>query len=133
MLKLKRIYLEKYTTGRLDLYNDNDKIILSLYTLESPFKNNKKNISCIPDGDYVIKKHYSPIFKECIKVYDIDGISEVKDRSDIFIHAGNCFNDTKGSILVGNFKMKDLLVLNSQESLKQLLKNIKEEDILSIN
>jgi hypothetical protein len=60
--------------------------------MELPDKNNQRKISCIPSGKYIVKKHISPKFKECLKIFDIDGHSEVSGRSDILIHAANYVN-----------------------------------------
>jgi len=77
-------------------------------TIERGWLNNARNISCIPQGEYVIQEHISPRFGRCIKVFDKDGISEVQGRSQILFHVGNFVNwslngviqsDTEGCIL----------------------------------
>lgn len=65
-------------------------------TLEPPWYNNTKNISCIPAGSYVCKKVQSPRFGETYEVTDVKG------RSHILFHAGNFLNDTQGCILLGD-------------------------------
>jgi hypothetical protein len=87
-LKLERTKkTETYTIGTL---SENSREICR--TIELPDKNNARQISCIPAGKYIIRKHNSPKFKECLKVFDIDGKSEVKGRSDILIHVANYVN-----------------------------------------
>lgn len=52
-------------------------------TLELPFLENKKNISCIPSGEYIVKIRQSPKYG---KIY---WVTNVKNRSWILIHSGN--------------------------------------------
>jgi hypothetical protein len=76
---------------------------MSLATLELPWKNNQRNISCIPEGVYKTILVASPRFG---RVY---GVQDVPNRSSILIHAGNFAGDTSkgyrsdvaGCILVG--------------------------------
>lgn len=64
-------------------------------TLELPWKQNKKNISCIPAGVYHCKKTSSPKFGETYEV------TEVQNRTHIVFHKGNLDEHTKGCILLG--------------------------------
>lgn len=76
MLKLKRTYFDKYTSGELTLFknnndgnnNSNNNLKIKLYTLEPPYKDNQQNISCIPEGRYIVKRHKSPKFGDCFIV-----------------------------------------------------------------
>ena len=52
-------------------------------TLELPWLDNKRQVSCIPDWEYELVKHVSPTWGNCLKVMD------VPNRSDILIHPGN--------------------------------------------
>lgn len=144
ILQLERMKkTEEFTLGNICLtqnLNKKNNVLMNcmIYTLELPFKNNEKDISCIPDGEYIVKKHKSPKFGDCLKVYDIDGISEVKGRSDILIHKGNSvrdftdkdgFNwkkDSSGCILVGTSYNMDGLVFNSAKAFDILLKYFEE-------
>jgi len=89
-------------------------------TLELAWKDNQKNISCIPKGEYKVKWGYSWKFGWCYK------IQNVPNRTDILFHAGNYFFDTLGCILVGktygdpnNDKFPD--VLNSRSTLNEFV------------
>lgn len=64
-------------------------------TLEESWKENKRDISCIPAGEYICKRVNSPRFG------DTFGIVNVEGRSNILFHWGNTEKDTKGCILVG--------------------------------
>lgn len=68
------------------------------YTLELPWKDNKKAISCIPEGEYLVD-HL--LVSASGKYVDIYKINNVKGRTGILIHKGNYPKDTRGCILVG--------------------------------
>lgn len=65
-------------------------------TLERPWLNNQKNISCIPKGVYTVKYTFSPRLLRY--TYEVQN---VPNRSGIRIHSGNYFFDTDGCILLG--------------------------------
>ena len=54
MFILKRVYLKEATHGEL-LFN-NEHIA---YTIELPWLENQKQISCIPEGEYNLRRRYS--------------------------------------------------------------------------
>lgn len=65
------------------------------YTLELPWLNNQRRISCIPKGEYTVVKRYSPKYKNHFHIL------EVENRDWILIHIGNYHTDTLGCILPG--------------------------------
>ena len=57
-LELKRIdKLDDRTLGSLNVYSDENHT--SFCTLELPYKDNQRNISCIPCGKYKVTKRFS--------------------------------------------------------------------------
>ena len=77
-LVLKRTYHEKGTNGKL-LYGN----WLVCYTIELPWFQNLRNISCIPEGNYqLIKRH-------TVKRGDHLRIAFVEDRDWVLIHPAN--------------------------------------------
>lgn len=94
-------------------------------TLEDAWKNNARRISCIPEGEYVIRRHTSPKFGLC---YSVDNVPE---RSHILIHAGNTAADTNGCILVGlqfgELKGKPA-ILRSKDAMVLLLARLAEDE-----
>ena len=64
-------------------------------TLERPWKDNQRNISCIPKGGYICKRIMSPKFGDTFEV------QLVPDRSHILFHKGNLKEDTHGCIILG--------------------------------
>ncbi|MGV3528067.1 MAG: DUF5675 family protein [Flavisolibacter sp.] len=87
-LELVRRYYAEGTNG--DLYMDG---VLQCFTIELPWLNNQRRISCIPEGRYRLEKRYSPKFKLHIEVLDVKG------RSGILIHPANdALKELKGCI-----------------------------------
>ncbi|MCD6379149.1 hypothetical protein J7M07_01725 [bacterium] len=64
-------------------------------TLEREWKNNQKNISCIPPGGYKCQRIKSHKFGDTFEVMDVLG------RSHILFHKGNLQDDSHGCILIG--------------------------------
>lgn len=56
------------------------------YTIELPWRDNKRNISCIPEGAYEIEPRFSKKFQHHLIVKDVSG------RSFILIHPANDAN-----------------------------------------
>ena len=75
--------------------------LFRFYTLELPWRNNERSISCIPEGTYKTIKHKSPKFGNSFWLQD------VQNRSEILIHRGNFTRDTRGCILPG-LQLKDI-------------------------
>jgi hypothetical protein len=84
------------TAGTMTLRDTRGKILLEFDTLELSYKENKRQISCIPTGTYIVEPHYSFRFGRCFE------LQNVPERSNILIHKGNFNKDTKGCILIGN-------------------------------
>lgn len=63
-------------------------------TLEPEDKNNQKNISCIPLGDYICKRVKSYRFGDTFE------ITNVPNRRHILFHKGNLEQHTQGCVLV---------------------------------
>lgn len=83
-------YDKKQTLGSLNVGNFRCK------TLERPWLNNQKNVSCIPEGEYKVTWTFSPKFMKY--TYEVQS---VPNRSAIRIHKGNFFYDIQGCILLG--------------------------------
>ena len=118
------------TEGVLYVIDDN-KIIFDCKTLELPWENNERRISCIPDGNYKCVKRVSKKYGHHWHVLDVE------NRSLILIHHGNYNRDTLGCILVGKeFKdiNKDGLedVTSSVSTMNKLRKLLPDEFELEI-
>lgn len=108
VLTLKRITQGDHTYGVLIWKNEPLGV-----TLELPWRNNQRNISCIPAGNYICSRYRSPTHGDCYF------ISDVPNRSHILIHAGNTLKDTQGCILVGRLFEKDA-ILRSRSALREM-------------
>jgi hypothetical protein len=64
-------------------------------TLERPWLDNQRMVSCIPAGTYRAIRHQSARFGETFWLQDVPG------RSEILFHKGNIDDDSHGCILVG--------------------------------
>lgn len=110
---------DKQTTGKLILF-DNKDILFGCFVLELPWKDNQRNISCIPEGRY----HVKPRWVEHRGNHFI--LEGVPGRSLILIHSGNYYTDIQGCILPGN-GLTDINrdgykdVVNSRLTLNQLV------------
>ena len=119
------------TTGILKLCDSNGNTILIFDTLELPYRNNQRSISCIPSGTYVVKRKTSIRHGQCLSIEAVPG------RSNVLIHKGNFNSDTKGCILIGNgFKDinfdEDLDLLNSRLAMKNLLNTLRTTTTIHI-
>jgi hypothetical protein len=114
------------TIGHLRLPNGS-----ILHTLELPWKNNQRKISCVPKGTYKVVKRNSPKYGAHFHLLD------VANRDFILIHHGNYFTDILGCILVGT-GLKDinndgqLDVTNSRLAMKSLNESLPQEFTLNI-
>lgn len=117
--------------GSMDLFTDNEHNVFSCVTLEPPFIFNEKRISCIPCGNYIVKKRWS------LKYGFHFHVLNVPDRSMILIHHGNFYTNTLGCIVVGS-EFKDINndafndVINSKATLKKLYALLPSHFTLSI-
>lgn len=131
-LLLTRTFQGTNTLGQLEVLNNNGLPIETYFTLELPWKENQRRISCIPVGTYKIKKHISPKFGKCFWVLD------VPNRSEILIHPANYTRQLLGCIAVGLDhadinKDGELDVISSKKALGELLKyDLKEIEIIEI-
>tara|TARA_R110002012_G_scaffold318122_1_gene535686 strand:+ start:3052 stop:3534 length:483 start_codon:yes stop_codon:yes gene_type:complete len=90
-------------------------------TLELPWKNNVRNISCIPDGEYNVRLRYPR--ESATRDYLHLLVQEVPSRDYILFHRGNSADDTSGCILVGQGSQQDI-VYNSTLAMDLLIKEI---------
>ncbi len=111
---LERDYLDDKTIGCLS-YIKNGKLY-QFATLEPVWVNNKKNISCIPEGEYNAAKYPSKNFGNTY-------ILGVTGRSGILFHWGNTQKDTEGCIIIGDYFY---MHKNSGPYLKDSIKSFKE-------
>ena len=105
-----------------------DNMILCL-TCEDKWRDNQKSVSCIPKGEYVVKKHNGAKFK------NVWILENVPNREAILIHEGNTEDSTSGCILCGmspgtlNGKKA---ILRSKEAMDMLRKTLPNNFLLRV-
>jgi hypothetical protein len=77
-LILKRSYFEKGTNGALFI---NGRFIC--FTIELPWQDNRRNVSCVPEGAYEVVPRISKRFRNHLHILNVPG------RSLILIHPAN--------------------------------------------
>lgn len=108
------------------------EIDFGCHVLELPWRDNRRNISCVPAGEYdciVYKsKKYGRVFQ----------VTDVKDRSYILMHAGNWAgdvtkklrSDSMGCLLFGKVRgylLKQKAVLNSRITMRKFMSLMTED------
>ena len=102
------------------------------YTLELPWRENQRNISCVPAGDYDCIIRQSPRFGLTYWVLKVPG------RSYILIHSGNWAGDralgfkthVNGCILLGQkmgYLLEQRAVLNSRVTIRRFMNHMKNQ------
>ena len=116
LLILRETFTDNSTIG--ELFLNGEKMC---DTLELPYRDNQRSISCIPTGQYKVRLRYPR--ESATRDYLHLLVQDVKDRSYILFHRGNSAKDTRGCILVGLGTQQDF-VSNSTLALELLLKEI---------
>lgn len=119
---------EKQTNGTLLIFDD-VHVIYEAKTLELPWLDNKRNISCIPADDYIVRKRKAE--ESPSRDYDHFIVEDVPNRSYILWHAGNFHWHIKGCLLMGSdfadINSDGLLdVVNTRFTIDQLYKLLPE-------
>lgn len=86
MLTLTRNYQPSWTEGIIILPDDT-----TILTLEKPWRNNRKNRSCIPEGIYTIERNTTG-------KHQFYGVTNVPSRTFIEIHPANKQDQLAGCI-----------------------------------
>jgi len=90
-------------------------------TLENPWLDNQRNISCIPEGQYKVRLRLPR--ESATRDYLHLLVQDVPNRTYILFHRGNTAKDTSGCILVGNGRKQDT-VENSRLAMDLVIKEI---------
>lgn len=105
---------------------------LQLYSLEPPWRDNARGLSCIPPGEYECSWHQSPRFGA---VYRLGGTAP---REEILIHPGNWagdvrkgyVSDSEGCILLGlgrGILAAQLAITRSKPAVRALVDHFQRE------
>jgi hypothetical protein len=92
---IREVYHDRYILGHLDLFDGFLKVF-SCKTLERPWKDNARDVSCVPAGEYPVVREYSPHFDQ-----DLNELKLVPGRNECKIHVANYVMQLEGCIGVG--------------------------------
>lgn len=85
---LGKVYLTRFDSSDQGTFGKLETRGFSCFTVELPWRDNKRGISCIPRGKYDVVWNYSPSFKR-----DMYLIKDVPGRSGIRVHSANFAGD----------------------------------------
>ena len=116
-----------------ELSNGGSRIVFDCKTIELAWKNNSRNISCVPSGFYEIVFEKSPKFRRYL--WELKG---VPNRSEAKIHVANYYTQIEGCIGVGDMHIDinaDGIpdVRNSRNTLKRLHEEMKPQEKSTIH
>lgn len=90
-----RVFLE----GRHDVPE------LEVYSAENPDRGNQPNVSCVPEGEYLLKRStFHRGGYPCFQLFSPGG-SEIPGRTLVKVHRGNVADDVQGCVVLGNGPM----------------------------
>ena len=116
LLIIRDTFTEKSTIGRLFINGES-----FCDTLENPWIDNQRNISCIPEGNYKVRLRLAR--ESATRDYLHLLVQDVPNRDFILVHIGNYPSQTQGCILVGQGSEQDV-VYNSQLAMDLVIKEI---------
>ena len=116
LLIIRDTFSEQSTIGELFLNGER-----MCDTLELPWKDNQRSISCIPEGEYKVRLRLAR--ESASRDYLHLLVQDIPNRDWILFHRGNSAKDTSGCILVG-FASKQDYVKNSTFAMDLLMKEI---------
>lgn len=118
MTKIARLHRNVFTASHsLGMFSYGET---SMATIERPWLDNQRNISCIPNGEYLCKYLASSTSGKYKGVYHLQA---VPNRSGILIHAGNFMEHSTGCIILGmrsGILSGRQAVLSSRSAIKKL-------------
>jgi hypothetical protein len=132
-IEAQRTYKPHATYSDATVYNEKNEAVFSYKILELPWKENKRRISCIPEGEYVVMKMLPAPKRPYVYFY----IKNVPNRDSILMHPGNFTSQILGCQLPGERFVdlnKDGLpdIANTTATLKKLADLLPDKFILKI-
>lgn len=128
-LILERVYLPTETLG--SIYDEDGSFLAK--SMELPWKDNQRSVSCIPEGTYRVIKQPP----KADRPYWYFRLPNVPGRSGILIHRISYVSGLKGCIGLGG-AFKDLNndcvpdMINSSVTLKKLVETLPDEFLITI-
>ena len=120
------------TKGIMLVLDETGKELFRCFTLELPWRNNERRVSCIPAGRYKMVHRTSQRFGHHLHILDIE------NRSLILIHQANFVRQLEGCIAVGRERIDldgdgNLDVTSSVATMRRLMELIPEESMILIS
>ena len=116
LLLIRNTFTEESTIG--DFFLNGERMC---DTLENPYINNERRISCIPEGEYKVRLRTAR--ESATRDYLHLLVQDVPNRKWILLHRGNYASDTNGCVLVG-LGTQHNKVNNSRLAMDLLMKEI---------
>ena len=116
LLLIRNTFTEESTVG--ELFINGERIC---DTLENPWLDNQRNISCIPEGEYPVRLRTAR--ESATRDYLHLLVQDVPNRDFILVHRGNFPSQTQGCLLVG-LGTQHNVVNNSTLAMDLLIKEI---------
>lgn len=93
-------------------------------TLERPWLDNERNVSCIPAGVYACNRYHSEKHPNTFQVMN------VPERSAILFHTGNLLEHSAGCILIGEIfdpYKGEPAILSSRKGFEEFMKKLEDK------
>ena len=90
------------SVGKVTVKDGFGGVLFSSHSLERGWRNNERNVSCIPQGSYPIRLEWSNRFGA-----NLWEIHNVPNRSECKFHAANFWSQLNGCIALG-LELKDI-------------------------
>ena len=116
LLLIRDTFTEESTIG--ELFINGERIC---DTLENPWLDNQRTISCIPEGEYSVRLRTAR--ESATRDYLHLLVQDVPNRDFILVHRGNFPSQTQGCLLVGLGTQQNV-VNNSRLAMDLLIKEI---------
>ncbi len=102
-IKLYRHWQDRNQTfGNVVVFDEDKKPVFSSACIERGWRNNERQVSCVPTGQYPIVYEHSPRFQR-----HLWELKNVPNRSECKIHPANNWYQLNGCIALG-IKLKDI-------------------------
>jgi len=100
------------------------------WTLEPAWKGNTPHLSCIPEGQYQMRREQSAKYGELYEVLNVPGRDGI-----LCAHVGNTAVDTEGCIVIGRMVgslEKEPAVLRSKEAVELFRQMLRPTELLLV-
>lgn len=121
-----RRYFATHTKSALVAIDGGGNIVMQCVTLELPWKDNAPQVSCIPEGEYVVRTRRTDKFGQHYHVQGVTG------REWILFHPANFVSELRGCIIPGS-RYADLNsdgvpdIVDSKATLNRMLAELGKE------